>query len=399
MKRRGNGEGSIVKRPDGRWVGFLSLGRDENGKRLRKQVYGRTRKAVQRKLNKNINDQDRGLPVSTKSQMVGEYLAHWLDSIRLSVRPRTWEKFESVVRLHLTPALGNIRLEALQPKQIQDLLTRKSKAGLSAQSVRHVRTVLGIALGRAMKWELVGRNCAALTDPPKLERARPTVLTPDEVAQLRKAASEHRMSALLELELGIGLRRGEVLGLTWSDVDLDAGVLRVNQSLQRVGARAQEAADKNAAEEPGKRPPPKSRLELLPLKTPSSRRTIDLPEIVIKALRKHRAKQAEQRIAAGAEWKETNLVFCNALGGPLEPRNVYRAFATLLKDAKIQPRPFHALRHTYATLVLSDGGPVKDVSAALGHARASMTLDIYGHVLPGAGGKVAARMDRILGGL
>jgi integrase len=377
LKRRGNGEGSIVKRPDGRWVGMVSIGRGDDGKRPRKQMYGRRRKDVQRELNKFLHDRDRGLPTPTKSQTVDAYLKHWLESTKTAVRPRTWEKFESVCRLHLIPGVGTYRLEKLQPQHVQDLLTRKSAAGLSPQSVRHLRTILGIALNRAMKWSLVGRNVAALTDPPKFDRPQVVPLTPDEVARLRKAAVEHRLQALLELQIGLGLRRGEALGLTWSDVYLDTGILRVNQSLQRT----------------------QGKLQLLPLKTPSSRRTIEIPEIVIKALRKHEYHQKQQRLAAGAEWKDTNLVFTTATGGASEPRNVVRSFKKLLTKAGIPAKRFHDLRHTCATMLLHDGAPVKDVSAILGHARASMTLDIYSHVMPGAGGKAAARMDRLLSSL
>ena len=193
---------------------------------------------------------------------------------------------------------------------------------------------------------------------------------------MRRAASENRLEALLDLELSVGLRRGEALALTWGDLD-DTNVLTISRSLQRVDGK----------------------LQLLALKTASSRRRGELSEIAIKALRKHQSRQKEQRLKAGAAWKETDLIFCTAAGLPLEPRNIVRSFNSLLKKAGIQHKRFHDLRHTFASLALSDGAPVKDVSAVLGHARASMTLDVYSHLMPGSAGRVASRMDKILGAL
>jgi integrase len=375
VKRRGNGEGSIVERANGTWAAAISLGWIE-GKRARKFIYGRTRKEVADKLHAQLHEKGRGLPVRTKDQTLENYLTRWLEFTKPAVRPRTWEKFESVVRIHLIPNLGTYRLEKLQPEHVQMLLTRKLTSGLSPQSVKHIRTILSIALNRAMKWNLIGRNVAALTDPPKFDRAQVVPLTLDEVARLRRAASEDRLEALLELELSVGLRRGEALALRWADLDPN-NVLTISQSLQRVDGK----------------------LQLLALKTDSSRRRAELSEIAIKALRKHESRQKEQRLKAGAAWKETDLIFCTAIGLPLEPRNIVRSFKSLLKKAGIQDKRFHDLRHTFASLALSDGAPVKDVSAVLGHARASMTLDVYSHLMPGSAGRVASRMDKILGAL
>jgi integrase len=376
VKRRGRGEGSIIQRPDGRWQATISLGY-ENGKRLRRFIYGETRQQVAKALTHALTTRDRGLPLPAGRTNVEVYMARWLEHVRPSIRPRSWESFELLTRRHIVPILGRYRIEKLTPDHVQDLLNRKLASGLSAQTVRHIRMVLSLALKRALKWDLVGRNVAALTDGPRVEREPVSPLTAEEAQRLLAVVSESRLAGLYTLAFMLGLRRGELVGLAWDAIDLDARTLTVKQSLQRVGGR----------------------LQLLPLKTKQSARTIALPERAITALRRQRARQAEERLAAGPEWKGNadGLVFTSKIGTALEPHNLSaRHFKAMLTRAGVGPHRWNDARHTCATLLLDDGANIKQVQSLLGHSRVSTTLDVYVHHTPAARDDTAARMDQIL---
>jgi integrase len=365
----------------------------ENGKRRRKSIYGRTQAEVNEERIRILRGRQQGIPIGDGRQTVKQYLDKWLESIKPPmVRPRTYERFEGIVRLYLVPALGHYRLAKLHQSHVQKMLNdklvsrevapRKSDSraerptGLSLQSVKHIRATLRLALNRAVKDDLLARNVAALTDLPKLYREPVRPLTPDDARKLLKAVASHRLEALYSVALACGIRRGEMLGLSWKDdVDLEAGKIRVNHSLQRVGRK----------------------LQLLPPKTAESRRTIDLPAFALRALTRHRARQLEERLAAGPAWKNSGLVFTTIAGGPLEPRNVLRQFKGLLKKAGLAPSRFHDLRHTAASLLLAQGEHPRVVMEILGHSRISLTMDTYSHVMPTLRKEAAARMEAILG--
>ena len=301
-RTRRKSEGCVYRRKDGRWEAKLDLGRI-GGKRKRVSFIAHSEAEVVEKLAEAQHKRRRNLPVSFERQTVSQYLAKWLDGIRPPMtRPRTFERFAGIVRNHLDPAIGAIRLDRLTPQQVQTLRNSLLKLadGLSPQTVRHLRTVLGIALNQAVKFDAVARNVARLTDPPPLERKPVTPLTPEEAKRLLAAAQGDRLEAVYSVALAIGLRRGEALGLAWSDLDLDGARLRVNASLQRT----------------------QGRLQLLAPKTQTSRRTVSLPEFAIKALRRHRARQAEERLA-GAKWTDSGLVFTTK-NGSIRARNLVR---------------------------------------------------------------------------
>jgi integrase len=201
--------------------------------------------------------------------------------------------------------------------------------GFAPQSVQHIRTVLGIALRRAIKWNLVARNVSALTTGPKVDRAAVKPLSEEGAQKLLGIVSGHRLEALYVMALSVAMRRGEILALRWNCIDMDARELRVEQSLQRVDGR----------------------LQLLPLKTKSSTRPIRLPEQLLAALKRRRARQKEEHLAAGPDWQGNpdNLVFTSLRGTALEPRNVVRNFKTMLAKAELPDAKFHDLRHTCAT--------------------------------------------------
>jgi integrase len=278
-KKRGRNEGSIFKRSDGHWEAGLSLGY-ESGRRKQKSFYGETRAEVAEALNKAIRDKAQGLPVAVERQTLRQFLAEWLEqSVRSRVRPRTFESWRLIVNRHIAPTLGSVSLQKLSPQHIRALLNRKLADGLSAQTVRHIRTVLRRALGEAVKFGLTARNSAALVDGPRIPHHEIRPLTPDEARCFLNAARGGRLEALYSVARAVGLRRGEALGLRWQDVDLDKRTLTVIQTVQRVNGK----------------------LQFLEPKTQRSRRTINIPETVAAALRLHRKRQSEERLAGGSK--------------------------------------------------------------------------------------------------
>lgn len=374
-RKRGQNEGSIFQRKDGRWCGIVSLGW-ENGRRKRKSFCGASAADVQDQLLKARSDHSRGLPVAIERQTVAHFLSHWLEhTIKPNARPRSYESFEIIVRRHIIPEVGNVRLEKLTPQQVQALMDRKLKSGLAPQTVVHIRTVLRTALNQALRWALIARNAAALVDPPRIPRSEIRPFGPYEARLFLEIAKGERFEALYVLALFSGLRRGEILGLRWSDVDLEKRSLRVNQALQRVGGELRAAETK----------------------TERSRRTLALPASLVTVLRAHRVRQLQERLAAGSSWRDSGLVFTSRIGTPVEPKNLHRDFVRVLKVAKVPRIRFHDLRHSGASLLLAQGVPLRMIMEQLGHSSISLTANTYAHVMPAAMQEVADKMESILG--
>lgn len=371
MSRRGNSEGSIRKRPDGRWEARISV----NGKQ--RSIYGTTREETARKMRAKQRTVEQGIPLSDERLTVGQFLANWLDTYaRPSVRPSTYSSYESYIRTHLVPSLGRHRLAKLGPDHVQAMMNEKLATGLSPRTVLHIRAILRRALGQAVKWGLVTRNAATLVDPPKVSRYKVQPLSPEQATKILAAVKGHRLQALFTVTLSVGLRQGEALGLTWGDIDWSAGTLRVHAALQRINGS----------------------LQLVQPKSERSRRTIPLPAKSLDALRQHRTRQDQERLHAGSDWNDGNFVFATAAGMPLDGPSVTRLFQRLLKAAELPPHRFHDLRHDCATLLLAQGVPMRVVMETLGHSQMSLTADTYSHVLPVMQRDAADRMDKILPG-
>src|SRR5271155_5580216 len=225
IKRRGAGEGNIYQRADGRWCARLSLGW-KNGKRERKWFYGLNAADVQDQLTVAKAKKLAGVPIDSDRPTVARHLADWLASIKSSVRTRTFEKYEDTVNKHLVPHLGRIRLEKLAPRDVQALLDEKLK-NLHPRTVQGIRQVLSYALNEAMRWELLSRNVAALVRGPKIPSHEMTVWTEEQARTFLDCSEREPLGALYVLALFTGLRRGELSGLRWSDLDLDAGLVSV----------------------------------------------------------------------------------------------------------------------------------------------------------------------------
>lgn len=373
--RRGNGEGSIFQRADGRWVGRVSLGFDTvNHKRLQKTVYGSTKSEVRQKVTEILRSHDQGLTVQTKSQTAATYLNSWLmNVVKPKVRPATYRSYEQIVRNHLAPGLGSLTLEKLTPQRIQAFLNAKAETGIS---VEHLRRVLRAALSQAVKWELVPRNAATLVSVPKKVAFEYTYLDVDQARTFLQAVENTRYRALFTVAIAVGLRLGEALGLRWQDVDLDGGTLSVRHQIQRV----------------------EGELKLVEPKTAKARRTVPLPAFAVEALRKHRIEQHETRVANSDVWQEMGFVFASMVGTPADPRNIRRTLESVLKETDLPKLRFHDLRHTCATLLLAQGTDARTIMETLGHSQITLTLNTYAKVMPVLQRDAAEKMDSMLGG-
>lgn len=379
-KRRGHGEGSIYRRQDGRWAATVDLGWAE-GKRQRKTVYGKTQDEAIKKRNDVLRLIEQGVSVSDERRTVAQFLEGWLtDTVQPSdLADSTKASYTDVVHRHLVPRLGQTRLSKLTPQRVQQLLNELREAGYSPRTVQYTHAVLRRALGQAERWGLVNRNVAKLVDVPRprTDPAKVHALTLDEARRLLTAATGDRLYALYVVVLMLGLRRGEALGLRWSDVDLDAGTLRVEQQVIRV---------------------PGQGLVVSPLpKTASSRRINHLPGFAIEVLRQHRLRQLQERLAVGDRWHEHDLVFPSTIGTPLEPRNLTRHLHQLCKAAGLPPERFHNLRHTAASIGFAEGLDPKMIQHMLGHSSIGVTMDTYTHLVPGLQKDAAERIGKALG--
>ena len=376
-RKRGQGEGTIYKRKDGRWTAVVNLGY-QNGKLKRKSYYGESRKEVSDKLSAALSDIQKGIPIITEHQTVGQFLDSWLsDCVKASVRPRSFVCYSDQVRLHIKPKIGHIPLPKLTPQQVQTFLNQQLETGLSARSVQYSLAVLKIALRQACKWGFVSRNVATLVEAPRAEKHEVRPMTLEEAQDFLKAIKGNRLEALFTVALSLGLRLGEATGLRWQDVDLDNRVLKVNLSLQRIDGK----------------------LRLTELKTKSSRRVLDLPLSLVTKLKEHRQRQLQERLLAGSHWHDTGLVFSTTLGTPNDPSFVRKCLKRILKDSGITHFRVHDLRHFCASLLLAQGVELKVVSEILGHAQISITADLYVHILPALKKDAAERMDAILAGV
>ena len=371
MSKRANGEGSIYKRTDGRWTARISLPAGR-----RKDFFGKTRQEVASKLAAATKQRQDGLPVVAERQTVEGFLRSWLESARPSLRPRTYETYEMILRLHVVPQIGKHRLARLSPQHLQTLYADRLGAGLSSQTVRKVHAVVHRALHQATRWNLVVRNVADLVIPPRLQRHEMSTLNEAQARALLEAAAGDRLEALYVLAMTTGMRRGELLALRWEDVNLDDGSLSIRGSLHR-------SREGFTIAEP---------------KTAGSRRHVALGRLAVDALRRHRVHQAEERLLHGSRWENQDLVFANELGRPIEATNlIRRSFAPMLARAGLPRIRFHDLRHSAATLLLGQGIHPKIVSERLGHSRVGTTLDLYSHVTPHMQREAANALDAVLG--
>ena len=402
-RRRANGEGSIWLRKDGRY-GYAAYVPSTAGTSKRVQGYARSYEDARKKLTELIRRADQGTPVASVNWTVADYLTYWLRQVvREDRRPKTYQGYESVVRLHLIPGLGRKRLDKLTAQDVRTFITRTRQecqcckhgwdaqreeprccalpssvccqSRLSARMVQWIHAVLRNALESAAREEIIARNVAKLVRVPAPRYKINRGLTAQQAKATLRAAERHRLHALYVLALFLGLRRGELLGLRWQDVDLDRAKLEVVQTLQRVGGS----------------------LRLVPPKTDDSARTVPLPPVCVDALHEHRKRQFAERSEAWPDWEDHVLVFPSRRGTPIEPDNLRRSWSEIRERAGLGPTRFHDLRHTCVTLLLDLGTPPHVVQEIVGHSAIEVTMTIYAHVSLDEKRKALRKLGETLG--
>ncbi|MFP5224479.1 MAG: tyrosine recombinase XerC [Actinomycetota bacterium] len=342
-----------------------------------------SKKDAQKALTKLLADIDRGVVVVDPTNLTVEQFMHqWIDHMRHRIRPTTFDRYEGVTRNHIIPSLGKTKLAKLKPMQIQSFEARllesgriKGLGGLSARTVLHIHRVFSEALGQAVRWQLLAVNPALAVQPPRAKRPELTIPDAETVERIVETAKGTSIYVAVLLAAATGMRRGEILGLHWSEVDLQQGVVRVVTTYQR-SRRGLEFADP---------------------KTQRARRTIALPPFAVEVLRRHQRDQTARKLAAGRAWHDSNLVTELGDGRPLDPSEFTRKFADLAKIAGAPGVRLHDMRHAFATMLLNSGVHPKIASEALGHSTVGITLDTYSHVLPNMQGVAAAAIQEALG--
>jgi integrase len=371
-KRNPNGAGTITKRKDGRYQAAVYV-LQPDGTRARKFAYGKTWAECDAKRRELLAKVDQGVPVPTRSARLSEWLPYWLDNV---IKPRrklsTYDKYEAHVRLYLVPMIGSKRLESLGTADVRRFLVQlenKTTAATAMESHRVLRT----ALTAACREELVTRNVASLVEPPRAKSRELSPWSLDETLDFLAAARKDPLYAAFVLAIAMGLRRGEIVGLRWVDVDLDKRVLHVRQQTQRRRGVLYNDDPK------GRR-----------------RRAVPLPAMCIAPLRWHRMRQTAAKLRAGESWDEGGYVFATRNGRPVEPRNVYRSFTRVAESAGLRVIRLHDARHGCATLLTAAGVAPRVVMEILGHSQISITMDVYTHVVQDTQREAISHMDRLL---
>ncbi|MEV5377559.1 tyrosine-type recombinase/integrase [Streptomyces nondiastaticus] len=372
-KRNPNGAGTITKRKDGRYQAAVYV-LQPDGTRARKFAYGKTWAECDTKRRDLLAKVESGTPVPTRSAKLAEWLPYWLEHIvKPNRKPTTHAKYETHVRLYLVPRLGKKTLEKLSARDVRTALAQIANATTSA-TAKESHRVLRSALTAACREELITRNVVKLVEAPKVDGYEGQLWTLDETLAFILTARRDPLYAAFMLAVGLGLRRGELVGLRWQDIDFDGRTVQVRKQRQRVGGENYEDDTKNRR-----------------------RRTLPLPVLCIAPLRWQRMRQQAMRIKAGANWHETGLVFTTRTGRPIEGSNVLRSFHRLTAKAGLPRIRVHDARHGAATLLAAGNVHPRTAMELLGHSKISVTMDVYTHVPDALKREAIAHMDRMLG--
>lgn len=365
-QRRGAGEHSIFKRADGTWVAAMDIAPGPNGKRRRIVRKAKTKTKALAELKRAEQQHQESGFVPNQRLTVANYLEFWIAEILPgTVKESTATGYAWIIRSYVTPHIGARVLAKLDPADVQTLLRALEDEGKSVRTRRQVRAVLRSALTRAVRFGYVSRNVAALVDAPRIdeETRRDDTLSTIEIRQLLEVLEDDRLCALADVALRLGLRKGELLALKWSDVDLSRATLRVAGTLKRRdGGGLYVDRPKSAA----------------------GNRLIPLSSQLVARLKQHKKQQSAERLAVGAMWGDGGYVFTTPLGTPLDPSNVGAWWHRSLKLAGLPPRPFHSTRRTAITHMAEAGVPLEVAANLVGHSSIVVTADIYNRVRPKA---------------
>jgi integrase len=390
--KRTRSTGSVRQRGDS-WTAYW-WAPDEHGNNRQCSKGGfNTAEEAERHLRTKLAQKDKGGYVEPTRTRRAITLApfvrsEYLPTVKRSKRAKTHASYRDTLELHVLPALGDLQLRRITTKHVNDLYDqllehgrrKGSEQGLSVTTVRYVGTVLRLALTYAVEQGYLGVNPCERATPPRAQHVEMKTWDAEQSRQFLNRARGDRLYGAYVLAFTTGARRGEVLGVRWQDLDFEAGLVSFAQALVTYN---EDGATRIERSEP---------------KTGAGRRTIALDPATVTALRAHRARQAEERLAWGEAWTDVGLVFTAEDGTPLPPGTLSRAFTALAKRAGLPPIRFHDIRHSYATAARTAGVPIEVVSRRLGHARPSITSDVYSHVTPRMDDEAAARVaSTILG--
>lgn len=375
--KNAKGSGTIRKRPDGRWEARFTVGRDAGtGKQIQRSVYGKTQSEVRKKLQAACVAIDEGTYTEPSKLTLSSWLDIWLEEYTPNLKPRTKWTYDGYISNHIKPALGAVRLSALNAHEIQMFYNNLYKGNdndsvLSPKTIKNVHGVLHKALKQAVEIGYIKFNPADSCKLPRIIKADIKPLDEKEIAAFLHAIKGKPYEALFTVDLFTGMREGELLGLTWDCVDFQKGMIFIYRQLQHI----------------------KGKYEFSSLKNDKTR-TITPAPFVMSILKEVRRRQAEWKMRAGALWEEKGFVFSNKLGGHLTHGTVYKTFKRIMKNLGLPETRLHDLRHTYATVALQAGDDPKTVQENLGHFSVSFTLDTYGHITERMKQESANRMER-----
>ena len=350
------------KRKDGRWCAKYDKGIDgATGKRKYGYIYGSTAAEVKQKLVEIESNLQKGTFIDRSSLTVANWLTSWLEDYKKqSIKPSTYKRYDTMIHNYMIPSLGGIKLQQIKPEHIQKMINSLGEQGLSPRTIQYVHRVLSMALSQAVENEILLKNPAKPTNLPKRRKKEARALTRDEQAAFINALNDDPLEKAIKFVLATGVRVGEMLALTWNDIDFDNGKVKINKNLQRIDGN----------------------IIITTPKTEKGKRDIPLLPETAQLLKTQKKHQLEQRLKAGSAWEKGEYVFSTSLGTPLDKSNINRTIHRICKTEGIKPFSVHVLRHTFATRGLEAGIDLKVMQEILGHASLAMTADTYSHVMP-----------------
>lgn len=347
-----------------------------NGKRKQKwyTIHGE-KKDAEKFLTEKLRELDTGTLIDSKNINVRQYFNYWYEQHCLTkLSPTTYESYRRNLDNYILKELGYIKLEDLQPMHLQSFYTKCSKSGLSNKTILYFHRIIHCALNQAMKWQFIVRNVADCVDTPKPKKYKAMFLNDNDVTKLINAIKNTDLYIPVMIAISTGMRRGEILGLVWKNIDLDNRIIKVSQALY----------------------PTKEGLVILPPKTESSIRNISIPLTLIDILKEYKIKQEQMKKLLENNYIDNDLVCCTADGRPIHPTTLNHKFHNLLKENNLPLIRFHDLRHSHASLLLKEKVPAKVISERLGHSNVNITLNLYSHIYEETNMEVANTFDKFL---
>ncbi|MDO9545979.1 MAG: site-specific integrase [Pelolinea sp.] len=369
MARRGNNEGTIYQLPSGSWRAQIYI----NGYRLGKTK--KTKREAQAWLRQTLEKTVQGYTGHGSNVLYKDFLRGWLSTKSSAVKKSTWRLYEGTIRNHIEPILGKIKINDIEPEDIQNLYFLKIEKSIGSRTIQVIHTVIKSSLETAVRMGVLQNNPTQSTTPPKYTSPEMDIYSEHEITQLLLAVKGTLLEALIHLAITTGLRQSELLALNWSDIDWDRKTISVQRQLRRKYVNRDYYSS---------------------LKTKSGRRTISVGMNTIQKLLEHHKNQIDEKEKMGDRWDENNLIFPSTIGTPIRQRNLLRGFKKIIRESGLREIRFHDLRHTAASLMLNHGISPIIVAKRLGHSKVSMTLDTYGHLLPGMQQESADYIDDLI---